>query len=232
MLCPGIPGAGKTMIAAIVVKDLEQRFLVDEDIAVLYLYCNYNRLEEQRASDLFSSLLRQLIQHLKTVPACVGGLFQKHQLKGSKPSTDEVLSALKAVVSTFERVFVVIDALDECDNTDLRRDRLLTEVFNLETRQQSAPHVMATSRYIQEATSRFEDGCSLEIRASDYDVGIYLEGRMPSLPSFVKRGTPLLDQIKSDVIKAVDGMYVVYRKVRELFTADTSSQVFACPSPS
>ncbi len=63
-----------------------------------------------------------------------------------------------------------------------------------------------TSRFIPEIVKNFEGSISLEIRASDEDVRRYLEGHMSRLPSFVLRGLDLQEEIKTEIIKAVDGM--------------------------
>jgi hypothetical protein len=38
----------------------------------------------------------------------------------------------------------------------------------------------------------------------------YLEGHMFRLPGFVVRSLELQEEIKTNIVKAVDGMYVVY----------------------
>jgi hypothetical protein len=43
LFCPGIPGAGKTIITSIVVEDLCTRFQNDTSIGITYLYCNFRR---------------------------------------------------------------------------------------------------------------------------------------------------------------------------------------------
>ena len=49
---------------------------------------------------------------------------------------------------------------------------------------------------------------SLEIRASEHDVRRYVDGHMSHLPSFVGRSLDLQEEIKAEIVKAVDGMYV------------------------
>jgi hypothetical protein len=48
----------------------------------------------------------------------------------------------------------------------------------------------------------------IEIRASDDDVRRYLDGKMSQLRPFVSRNFALQEEIKTEIIKAVDGMYV------------------------
>jgi len=48
----------------------------------------------------------------------------------------------------------------------------------------------------------------LKIHASVEDVKRYLDGHMSRLPSFVSRNPDLQEELKAEIIKAVDGMYV------------------------
>ena len=49
----------------------------------------------------------------------------------------------------------------------------------------------------------------MEIRASEHDVRRYVDGHMSQLPSFVGRSLDLQEEVKTEIVKAVDGMYVV-----------------------
>ena len=62
LFCPGIPGAGKTILTSIVVDDLTTRFSNDPSVGIAYVYCNFRRRDEQKAEELFASLLKQLMQ--------------------------------------------------------------------------------------------------------------------------------------------------------------------------
>ena len=56
LFCHGIPGAGKTVLAAIVVEYL-QSTLPGELSAVAYIYCNYKERVQQTSNDLIASLI-------------------------------------------------------------------------------------------------------------------------------------------------------------------------------
>ena len=55
----------------------------------------------------------------------------------------------------------------------------------------------------------FKESVSLEIHASKEDVQRYLNGRMSRLPSFVLRSCALQEEIKTEIVKAVNGMCVL-----------------------
>lgn len=59
--CPGIPGAGKTFLASIIVDRLRQLYRA-QNAAVLMIYCSYNDSSNQSPGDLIASLLKQINQ--------------------------------------------------------------------------------------------------------------------------------------------------------------------------
>jgi len=61
LFCPGIPGAGKTILASAVISFLQKTFAARKDVGIAFAYCNFKRRAEQTASSLISSLLRQLL---------------------------------------------------------------------------------------------------------------------------------------------------------------------------
>jgi hypothetical protein len=174
LFCPGIPGAGKTMSAAIVIDKLYTMFQNDASIGIAYVYCNFRRQHDQKPVDLLSSLLKQLIQERSLMPEKVNSLYQRHKDKRTRPSLDEILQTLHSAVADYSRIFIIIDALDECQVSDRGGKRFLTELFNFQTK--TTANLFVTSRFIPEIKKMF-DGRSarLEIRASDKDLQRYLD---------------------------------------------------------
>jgi Cdc6-like AAA superfamily ATPase len=206
LFCPGIPGAGKTILTSIVVDDLCNRFQNDATIGIAYLYCNFRRQDEQKIDDLLASLLKQLAQDQSSLPGSVKDLYDRHKEKRTRPSPDEISKALQSVAAMYTRVFIIVDALDECQASDGCRTRFLSELFNLQTKHRT--NILATSRFIPEIVDRFKGSVLLEVRASTEDVERYLEGYMEQLPSFVQRNRRLQEEIKTGISEAVNGMYV------------------------
>ena len=206
LFCPGMPGAGKTMITSIIVDHLCNRFQNDGNVGIAYLYCNFRRQQEQKPADLFASLLKQLVQEQPSVPESIKGLYMCHKNRRTRPLPDEILKALPSVIRDYSRTFIIIDALDECQVSDGVRRILLSEIFNLQAK--TAVSIFVTSRFIPEIEREFERGLLLEIRASDEDVQRYLDSHMFQLPSFVSNNLDLKEEIKTAIVNAVDGMYV------------------------
>jgi hypothetical protein len=56
LFCPGIPGAGKTILTSIVIDDLTTRHQDNQSIGIAYLYCDFRLHREQKAEELLASL--------------------------------------------------------------------------------------------------------------------------------------------------------------------------------
>ncbi|KAI0421681.1 ankyrin repeat-containing domain protein [Xylaria grammica] len=204
LFCPGIPGAGKTILTSIVVDSLQARFDSDPDVGVAYLYCSFRRADDQKAGDLLAGLLKQLAQQRCLLPDSVTSLYN-HKKKRQRPSHSEISSTLRLVAAMYSQVFIVVDALDECPAYN--SSRFMSEVFNLQ--ETCKVNIFATSRFIPEIVQRFKHGMTLEIRASQKDICSYIDGHMLYLPSFVKRNHELQEEIKTEIFNAVDGMFLL-----------------------
>ncbi|KAF4634288.1 hypothetical protein G7Y89_g3817 [Cudoniella acicularis] len=179
----------------------------EETIGIAYIYCNYDQQEEQNAVNLLSNLLKQLAQNL--MPEEVKYLYKLHRNKRTRPSIEEITRTLQSVANTYSRVFVIVDGLDEWQESKLSiscRTRFLSEVFSLQ--ENCKINFFVTSRFIPDITEIFTGKVgqlSLEIRASNDDIRKYLDNRILQGQS---RLLPLLQiEITSEIIKAVDGMF-------------------------
>lgn len=205
LFCPGIPGAGKTIIASIVIDFLRNKFQAD-DVGVAFMYCNYKSKQEQSFKDFMLSFIKQLVQERPILPVEVQTLHQHHSGKGTRPSIDEVTDVLRSLLASYSRVFLVIDALDECAKSD--REQLLETLAKV--RFQVQMNLFATSRPLPDIVAYFHGNVSLEIRAKEEDVRRYLENHILKLPSFVARNLGLQNEIATQIINVVDGMYVLF----------------------
>ncbi|CAI7636252.1 unnamed protein product [Penicillium pancosmium] len=205
MFCPGMPGAGKTIISSIVIDHLDQEFQADPTIGIAYVYCNFKRQDSQDSKFLLASLLKQLAARCQPLPDSVTELYEYHQARRTRPSTEEISKVLLGVAATFSKIFIIVDALDECQASE--RGHFISEVFNLQTRQ--SVNIFATSRFISNIMDQFQDALSLEIRATDEDVGMYLENHMGNLRPLVRENRQLQEEIRTSILHAVDGMFLL-----------------------
>ncbi|KAH0565067.1 hypothetical protein GP486_001549 [Trichoglossum hirsutum] len=204
LFCPGIPGAGKTILTSIVVDDLITRYQGDPNAGIAYLYCNFRLQGEQKANDLLASLLRQLAQVRPSLPDSVKNLYTQHKGEQTRPSFSDISKVLQSVAAMYSRVFIVVDALDECQVSD---DSFLSMIFDLQGK--CGANLFATSRFVPEITEKFKRSKLVEIRASNEDVRRYLDGHMSQLAAYLRRSPDLQEEIKTEIVKEADGMFLL-----------------------
>ncbi|UKZ79450.1 hypothetical protein TrVFT333_007205 [Trichoderma virens FT-333] len=208
LFCPGIPGAGKTILTSIVVDYLERIFKADPTISIAYIYCNYKRQEEQPIEKLLASLLKQLSRGQQPLPNCVRDMHNQHNDKRTRPSLSEIIAALHLVAEIYSKIFIIVDALDECQNLVGCRQAFIRELFMLQGK--CEVNLFITSRFIPEIVDRFKTASvSLEIRASTKDIRRYLKGHIGQLPMFVQQNQKLQQEVVTGISEAVDGMFLL-----------------------
>ncbi|KFY17886.1 hypothetical protein V492_00310, partial [Pseudogymnoascus sp. VKM F-4246] len=216
LFCPGIPGAGKTILTSIVVEELTTRFSDDPTIGIAYIYFNFGRQSEQQIDDLLASLLKQLAGSQSSLPATIRDLYDRHKTKRTRPSHDDITGVLQSVAASYLRVFIIVDAVDECQTSDNCQQIFLESIFNLN--KNNGVNLFVTSRPISSIENKFEENPRLEIRASEEDVRRYLDGHMFRLPGFVVQSLELQEEIKTNIVKAVDGMFLLAQLYLESLT--------------
>ncbi|KAF9761315.1 hypothetical protein IL306_003866 [Fusarium sp. DS 682] len=213
MFCPGIPGAGKTVIASVVVEEILDLFQNDKSIGVAFIYCDVQRKDQQKAEDLLAILLKQLCQRQSALTEAMKTFYTKHKSQQTRPSLDELSRILKSVILQYARTFIIVDALDECQH----EERFATEILALQ--KDTGSSLFVTSRPIQVIEQRFNGCLSIDIQASDEDVKAYIENRILELKVLREenkdlheiRKSELRANIKSRVIESVHGMFLLAR---------------------
>ena len=113
LYCTGLPGVGKTVLTSIVVEDLELRFGTTENVGIAYFYLDSQYPAEQSPEGLLLSLVKQLAQRKQTMIQSIEDSFSDHHLH-LRPDWLDILKMLDLTVREFSRVFLVVDALEDC----------------------------------------------------------------------------------------------------------------------
>jgi hypothetical protein len=190
------------MMAAIAIDELNRTS--DTDFGLAYLYFTY-KSQSQGVIDLLCAILKQLAMRRMETIELVRNLYDDHSKTNTRPSIDQIFTTLQSACMSYPRVYVIIDALDECGND--QRNQLLCKLFGLQ--QLENIHLMATSRFIPAIEQHFQSALKLEIRASDEDVRCYVASQMSHLPDCIQNSDGLRAVVLNKISEAVDGMYVL-----------------------
>jgi hypothetical protein len=149
--------------------------------------------------------LHQLVWRNPVISDDILSLYRQHGKKQTRPTLRELSELLQLEVHRLSKVFIVIDALDECRESNGTRDSFVAEIRKL----QPTIHLLITSRYISTMEREFEKAARVEIRASDEDVRRYLECRIENegrLVRVVKADLALQATITNTIVENAKGM--------------------------
>ncbi|RSL51867.1 hypothetical protein CEP54_011211 [Fusarium duplospermum] len=205
LYCPGIPGAGKTILASLVIDHLQTQHQ-SEDVGVFYAFCNFSRREEQTPKNLLAALLRQTVHGKAQIDGHVESLYRLRHCGESPLSRETITQELESCISSYSRVFVVVDAIDELDTC---RDGFLTSLTALSANLVGKMSLFITSRIIPEIAECLQGSLQLEVRASEVDISTFTHGQMSRLPAFVRRRPDLQTEIAETIGRDSQGMFLL-----------------------
>ncbi|KAM0802314.1 hypothetical protein BDR22DRAFT_803268, partial [Usnea florida] len=206
--CPGDPGTGKTVITSVVI-DYLTNYYAGEDTKIVYLYCDYKDQAVQTASSLIACLARQIVGHPKVLPQQLEEMHKELEHQKRRPSFDELRKLLVALCNQYDRVYLIVDALDECEAFEQRR--LLLPV--LEELPRTSGRLFVTSRPNNEDISNtFGKQLKIAIAASESDLRQYVAERIAEeerRTSAIRFKQELKENIISSVSAGASGMFLL-----------------------
>jgi ankyrin repeat domain-containing protein 50 len=182
-----------------VINYIERRFYKD-DVGIAFLYCNYKERGIQTAQSLIGSLAQQLVQRYRDIPSDLEILYDNHSRNRqtpTPPTLPEYRILLKSQLVCCPTTFLVVDALDECDNKT--RSELCDQLRNLP----KSIHLLITSRHNPELEDQIQSSTRLEIRASNKDIEMYLEDRIEKKEYRLNRLTQKDPELRPLVINTI-----------------------------
>ncbi|GAB7326473.1 hypothetical protein MBLNU13_g10473t2 [Cladosporium sp. NU13] len=193
----GMPGAGKSVLASIIVDNLTKvQTDVQRDHApkVACLYFKYDQRKNYSLELLLGGILYQIVE---------GGLQD----------------LLYEVVKESRGVYLVIDALDECP------PELRCSLFKL-LPDETKLRILVTSRYLNESRSVAEGFTTTIIRADKQDLDIFIDERLSQFPLLrsldAKNARQIIQLVKLRVIDKCGGIFLIAERQMQLILESAS----------
>ncbi|KAI1737229.1 hypothetical protein F4680DRAFT_224002 [Xylaria scruposa] len=214
--CHGVYGIGKTFLVSTVIDHLIDLRKIDKSIGVAWIYCDSEEKKKkaQRPANLMRSLLRQLIQLHDEMSESSEDLYKSYNDGHSYPETHQILELLQSEIKRFSRVYIIIDALDECHEDESGvKDKLLRPL-------RSCVNLMVTTRTIryQELNNEQAETREHEIKRNGRDVDAYVKARVDrgisvfdKFNKMIRDDPELSGRLCNSLVRAADGMYVSLR---------------------
>ncbi|TAQ84511.1 hypothetical protein B7494_g7175 [Chlorociboria aeruginascens] len=213
--CPGIPGAGKTVMTSFAV-DYTQEAIQGSKAAIACIYCDYKNPKTHSELELLSSITRQLTKQTSSIPQEVREFCAKDAERRRNPTGDEWISLVKSICSLFQNTYVFVDALDECP--EINRERFLGFVRKMEP----FVRLFITSRPNVDLQAKFDNTSRIDISPSDSDISVYLKSEISTnnrLSLFTAKDAKLEEDIIKTVSEKATGIQWNIKTVRKTMDA-------------
>lgn len=119
------------------------------------------------------------------VPHRLKPLYDSHRKYESHLTLEEILELLEFAVSGFSKVFIIIDALDECQLPNSHQRVLLTQISGLQSIDTLG--LLITSRDNPDISGMFHNFPHLRIAAKYTDIRELLKNSLKILPRCVQQ---------------------------------------------
>ncbi|KAH6894818.1 hypothetical protein BKA70DRAFT_1199720 [Coprinopsis sp. MPI-PUGE-AT-0042] len=197
----GIPGAGKTVLASIVIRYLEWLEKTSGGlICIAFVYLRYS--EPLTIRDILESLVKQIVERHEDLIPFIEALYARHKKEGTQPSQGELREVLETFIWLGKRLFVVLDALDEMRAED--RPILLRLLASLNAK------LFITSRPLEPLQQQFPCAHVFSIAASPSDLDLHIKQFLRHSPEVMAllQGTDLEEQIVETIHRKSGGMFL------------------------
>lgn len=111
----GFVGCGKTILCSTVISNIRKHTASVAKTVLAFYYFDFSNQIKAQASSCLRSIVLQLAQRSRDITA----LENLHRVyTTSTPPTNELLEVLRYILQSFQRVYIVVDALDECTDQE------------------------------------------------------------------------------------------------------------------
>ncbi|KAG0650988.1 Ankyrin-1 [Hyphodiscus hymeniophilus] len=208
----GIPGAGKTITAALVIEEAMKQS--SQDQAAAYFYCDYKDSEKQDPINILGSLASQLARQHEGAFSKLEQLYHTCHPKDKpliRPETEALALKLYEMTSCFADVSIIVDGLDECGS---QTTEVVESLAQLASHENSNVRVLLLSRDESDIREILcQEFNHLEIAAHSDDLRLYVAAEIEARQKKFGRerlrirSIGLKDDIMKTLVDRAQGMF-------------------------
>ncbi|KAL8751138.1 MAG: hypothetical protein Q9199_006626 [Rusavskia elegans] len=205
----GIPGAGKTVLAATVIEEILRES--NSNHAVAFFYCDYKDSATQKPHFILGSLMQQIakqdeesFEKVKLFCDTYNPEYKDNVLYDPQELRDLICN----LTISFNQATIVVDGLDECVNAGEVTELLAS--LNQEEKETNIK-TLFLSRNEVEIREYLEGYAEIAIAARSSDLRLYVGAEMDARTRNHKlriKDQSLKDYIMEKLVEGAEGMYV------------------------
>jgi len=163
------------------------------------LYCDFLAYQEQSTTNMLGAMLKQLVSR-GGIPRNIRQAFRKakREFGGRGLLLPNMVEILKKSITSLPRLFICIDAVDEC--TSKHRRGILESIQEI-VRVSSNARVFLTGRphIVDEIVKHFGEAAQIPLSPPKGDIESYLEMRLDGDPD----PNAMDDELRADIMKII-----------------------------
>ena len=176
-----------------------------------YFYFDFKDHEKQSVTSLLCSVIAQLAWEESTLPEAVQDLYSRYGEKGQQPNQSDLVKALSLSLKDGGNNYIIMDALDEC-NEQRERESLLNVISQLAEANKAKLHLLVTSRWEHDIVHVLKPLATYSIPLTgegvDTDINLYIRNALSADPKLKRRPGSIKEEIEKALVGGAHGMYV------------------------
>ena len=200
-----------------IIKCLKDENDSNPETALAFFYFSFTDAKTQDIVEMLCSLIKQICCRRPDTPHSVESLTE-YKEKGHRPYRKTLEKTLLDTIQGFSRVYIVLDALDECPSENGEREKLLDGLSRILNEGSQNLHLLCTSRRIADIDTALEPvasshsnikiDLSAQKEAVDRDIGLYIDNCFDTQP-FKSWPGVMQAEAKAALVEKADGMSVL-----------------------
>ncbi|KAL8993810.1 MAG: hypothetical protein Q9169_006066 [Polycauliona sp. 2 TL-2023] len=214
----GIPGSGKSVVAASLVSDLHD----NEHVPVLYFFFRYANLANRTPKQLVRDWLSQLLDHSTLLQSRLKDLIEESTSHESV-TFDDLWTIFRSAAVATSRLYCVADALDEMEPGN---DWFLHKLAEMGRRKPSVLKLLLTSRQSPHIEKVYKEplvsSINLDRRLIDGDIATYVDHLLLDHAATVS--LPGQKQLVTSTVQSkANGLFIYARLMMDEIVANATS---------
>jgi hypothetical protein len=189
-----------------IIQELIEHCKSNPSFAIAHFYFDFRDRAKQSQERLLRSLVTQFSDQCPSTPEALEKPYLSNQNGRWQPAANALVATLGDVIRSFQRAYVVVDALDECMDREAIL-RLIEEIVNWKI---DTLHILVTSRMEREIEECLKDLVSNQIVTQSSlvatDIQIHVHKKLHKDPKLRKWPEKVLVEIKAELTEHAHGM--------------------------
>ena len=204
----GKPGCGKSILATTIIEDVTAYCCLRPETAVVFFYFEITDNQKRKCGDMIRSLIQQFFLSNKDVSQALKSLYSSSAYGKTQPMLESLISMLREMFRNFTEIFIVLDALDECDE----REELLKIIKKIAGWETDGLHILVTIRKDHDMERQMEliceEKCKVGVqgKAVNDDICTFVQSKIRNNLKEWQKYPGLQEEIERELIRQADDM--------------------------